>query len=280
MPLRRLRPPRLRTVLLCSNLAVVALPVAGLWALRLYESALVRQTQSEQVAQAAILASAMRQAVHVTMPGRDGPVLPPEPDPDTSPAADPVALDAGRALVPVLQDAQTVTLASLRITDRYGTVVASSGVDAGRSLAGWSEIARTLAGEPIVSTLRRREAASAVPGGISRTSPLRVVVSLPITDAAGAVIGAVLASRTPPSVVETVLGKWRSLTTLFALLASTGIVLAALVSRLLTLPLAQVIAQAETLAGGRRNHKAAPSRHAGSGSALGRAGPHGTDAGR
>ncbi len=29
-------PPRLRTVLLLSNLAILALPVAGLWARRLY----------------------------------------------------------------------------------------------------------------------------------------------------------------------------------------------------------------------------------------------------
>lgn len=268
-----MRRPRLRTVLLYSNLAVLALPVAGLWGLRLYESALVRQTQSELVAQAAILASVMRQAMHVTLPARDDgpvqpaaaalllaarhgldlavdPVLPPEPDARPAPPADPAALEAGRTLFPVLQDAQTVTLASLRITDRTGTVVASSGADAGRSLAAWSEIEQVLAGEPIVSTLRRREPAGVVPGGISRTSVLRVVVGLPVTDAAGEVIGAVLASRTPPSVIDILEGKWRPLAALAVLLIAIGAALAALVSRLVTRPIAHVVAQAETLAAG------------------------------
>ena len=52
----RLKRPRLRTLLLASNLVILALPLSGLWALRLYESALVRQTESELRAQAAVLA--------------------------------------------------------------------------------------------------------------------------------------------------------------------------------------------------------------------------------
>jgi hypothetical protein len=54
------RRPRLRTLLLLSNLVVLALPLSGLWALRLYESALIRQTEAELRAQAAVLAGAWR----------------------------------------------------------------------------------------------------------------------------------------------------------------------------------------------------------------------------
>ena len=36
--------PRLRTVLLLVNVVIVVLPLAGLWFMRLYESALIRQT--------------------------------------------------------------------------------------------------------------------------------------------------------------------------------------------------------------------------------------------
>ena len=47
-----MRLPRLRTLLVAVNLVVLALPLAGLGFLRLYESALIRQTEPELVAQA------------------------------------------------------------------------------------------------------------------------------------------------------------------------------------------------------------------------------------
>src|SRR5258708_24663717 len=52
--------PRLRTLLLLINLVILALPLAGLWFLRLYESALIRQTESELMAQAAVVAGAFK----------------------------------------------------------------------------------------------------------------------------------------------------------------------------------------------------------------------------
>jgi len=55
--------PRLRTILLAVNLMILALPLGGVTVLRLYESALVRQTESELVGQAAILAAAYRAAL-------------------------------------------------------------------------------------------------------------------------------------------------------------------------------------------------------------------------
>src|SRR5262245_23283759 len=52
--------PRLRTVLLAVNLALLALPLAGIWILRVYESALIRQTESELIGQAALIAAQFR----------------------------------------------------------------------------------------------------------------------------------------------------------------------------------------------------------------------------
>src|SRR5258708_3612963 len=194
----RFRSPRLRTVLLLSNLAILALPVAGLWALRLYESALLRQTESELIAQAAVLASVFREQLHIpsgaTAPGtplQPGPaalhmarrpgldfavdaVLPPQPEDEPGRPGDPAAVAAGLALTPVLRDAQLVTLAAFRITDRRGVIVATTGNDLGHSLLGWGEVARVLAGEPIVSSMHKRDPAPVVPGGISRTQGLRV----------------------------------------------------------------------------------------------------------
>ena len=58
-----MRAPRLRTVLLAINLLILLLPLGGIVALRVYESALVRQTESELVAQGAFVASAYRRAL-------------------------------------------------------------------------------------------------------------------------------------------------------------------------------------------------------------------------
>ena len=53
---------RLRTVLIGLNLIVLVLPLASIQVLRLYESALVRQTESELIAQGAFIAAAYRSA--------------------------------------------------------------------------------------------------------------------------------------------------------------------------------------------------------------------------
>jgi signal transduction histidine kinase len=120
-----------------------------------------------------------------------------------------------------------VTLASLRVTDRQGVIVATTGSDLGRSLAGWNEVARVLAGEPIFSGMQRRNPAQPVPGGISRTSGVRVFVALPVAAPGGAVAGAVVLSRTPNSLVDTVSGKRYELSVLFLLLIAGGAALAA-----------------------------------------------------
>jgi hypothetical protein len=184
MRLKLRRPPRLATLLLLSNMAVLALPISGLWALRLYESALVRQTESELIAQAAVVAGAFREELRrdtpnaaPSIPGApfppspatlslaqrpgldlaDDPVLPPPPDPVPAGPADPQALAIGQVLAPVLRDAQAVTLAALRVTDAHGIVVASTGGDLGLSLAGWQEVAKVLAGAPIATSMRHHE---------------------------------------------------------------------------------------------------------------------------
>lgn len=58
MGIVKLRRVRLRTILLLINLVILALPLGGISWLRLYESALIRQTESELIAQAAFVAAA------------------------------------------------------------------------------------------------------------------------------------------------------------------------------------------------------------------------------
>jgi signal transduction histidine kinase len=53
--------PRLRTVLLAINIVILLLPLGGIGALRLYESELVRRTESELISQGTLIGAAYRE---------------------------------------------------------------------------------------------------------------------------------------------------------------------------------------------------------------------------
>src|SRR5262249_24518701 len=153
--------------------AVLLLPFAGIGILRLYESALIRQTEAELMAQAAVLSAAYRvdwlehapAGALATMPkvglgwsataaaGRrwipllpqldlaEAPILPKPADaaPPARPA-DPVALQVAKSLHPIVHEAQRMTLAGIRILDTHGVVVAATqDEELGRSLAAQEE---------------------------------------------------------------------------------------------------------------------------------------------
>lgn len=280
------RKPRIRTVLLLVNLVLLALPLGGLWMLRLYESALVRQTETELVAQAAVIGAAYRAAwlreagaeaperlaALAVLPRPEGwaphlasldlardPVLPPPPEamPPLSPA-DRLARTAGEALVPVLAEAQRVTLAAMRVTDEAGIVVATTGGEGGRSLLGMEEVAAALEGEP-ASRLRARQTpvTAAVTGSISRVAPFRVFVALPIfagtaVDAGDHVIGAVLLSRTPASIRQALRGKRWELAGLALALLAVAAALAGFTAYTVSRPIRAVADQARAVASGAR----------------------------
>lgn len=66
---------RLRSILLLTNLVILALPLGGITWLRLYESALIRQTESELIAQAAFVAATYRAiAERLTAPDSGDPI--------------------------------------------------------------------------------------------------------------------------------------------------------------------------------------------------------------
>jgi signal transduction histidine kinase len=261
----RLTRPPLRLLLLASFLLVMALPLAGLWFLRIYESALVRQTESELIAQAAVVSGAWRAARAISAPGlsdaaldsarraaldlaRD-PALPPAPEPRRAAPPDPAAAEAGMWLASVLRDSQTVTLAAMRILDAAGAIVATTGNDLGLSMAGVPEVDQARAGHP-VSVLRFRERrAVEQPGGLSRTAALRVHVAMPIMDG-GRVDAVVLLSRTPRTLAQAISGKLPEIAVVAALLLAVASLLALAASRLITRPLSHVVAQARRIADG------------------------------
>ena len=287
MPLSsgRRRLPRLRTLLLLSNLLVLSLPLAGLYFLRLYESALIRQTEAELVAQAAVLAAAYRMEMQHRVPGGDSrapesvlpqaaldrvrragldlardPVLPPPPDPrPTALQPSVLAAETGQVLVPVLRDAQQVTLAAIRVLDERGVIVATTGKDLGQSLAAMDEVQGALRGEPVSNMRARVKPAEVVPQGISRASWLRVFVALPVLQD-GRVAAVVLLSRTPYTLGQAVWGKRFELGLLALGLLAAVVLLAVGASRLITRPFAQLIGQAKAVAMGEPDRFVPPAR--------------------
>ncbi|HZW75815.1 MAG TPA: histidine kinase dimerization/phospho-acceptor domain-containing protein [Caldimonas sp.] len=280
--------PRIRTVLLGANIVLLLLPLTGVWILHLYESALIRQTESELMAQAALLAASYRsawlaaggianselpQAQPITtdpyFPGQrafppliavldlsDDPVLPP-PDEATpaSVAVEPHAKAAGEQLQPVLREAQTLTLAAVRLVDRQGIVVATTAGELGLSLQQQYEVSAALSGAA-VSTLRRRAWKDPRPAldSFSRTSDLRVFVALPalLEDGAGneRVLGAVILSRTPRSITQALYAKRVPIAIMVLVLLGGGACIAWLIARLIAQPIAIVTREARRVAAG------------------------------
>ncbi len=261
-------------LLLLANLVVLALPLGGLLLLRVYESALVRQTETELVAQAAVLSAAYRVQRGALgplgdqepmtriasgpfeiarRPGLDlahDPVLPPAANPD--PAGPPAALAAvvGAALAPVLRASQSVTLSSLRITDAHGVVVASTGTDLGMSLANLEEVRRAMAGEFVTLLRARDHKATWIPEGISRGAMLRVHVAMPVVED-GRLLAVIVLSRTPADIMQAVWSKRQELGTLLIVVLAVGAGLAVAASRLITRPIGLVAAQARRVVDGR-----------------------------
>jgi signal transduction histidine kinase len=166
--------------------------------------------------------------------------------------ADAPALRAGQSLTPVLSEAQRMTLAGMRVMDRRGIVVASTGEAVGASLTGQEEVRRALKGEP-VSVIRGRAKGSA-PGYIPALdlgSTVRVFTAMPVVEG-DKIIGVILASRTPESIAEALYGKRWHLLGLLALLLVTVAAFAFIGVTMIARPLRAVTEQAKRTAGGER----------------------------
>ncbi len=258
-----MRPVRLRTVLLGLNLVVLALPIAGLVAFRVYEDQLVLGTEENLIGQCAIIAAAaeastkepgscarseaepryelLKPRLHLAK-ARLFPEAPAPQPTETKPA--PRWELVSSRLSRLLKESQRTTLAGYRLVDEAGVVVASSRGDIGTSLANRVEIRDALQGKP-VSLLRRRGMKHKPPplSSVSRAARVRVWVALPIKSD-GTVIGAVLAGRTPIALRQALyeirgrLALWLSLTILLAA------ALALAISHFVARPLREIASQA------------------------------------
>jgi len=276
--------PSIGTVLLLMNLTLLALPVSGLWVLRLYDSSLVRQTEAQLIAQSVTVAAQYRalwrdgggviaadwppvdpEWMHregfddpwlprsATLDLANDPVLPasPEAEPATAPP-DPVAARAGGTLNAILREVQLQTLAGIRVVDRAGLVVASTGEELGEVLVNRDEVRRALLGEP-VSVLRLRGKGPAPVGHslLGQGSAVRVVTALPVIEGQR-VIGVVVAARTPRSVGEVLAEKRLHLAGLLSLLVVAAATLSLLGWLAIGRPLRAVAERARRVSEGER----------------------------
>jgi two-component system, OmpR family, sensor histidine kinase ChvG len=201
---------RLRTILLGSFIFVAGLPGLSAIFLRVYENTLIRQTESEMIAQGVALAAAAGNRFadgaqdwqadnyfRPEPPGIDlnkGPYLPERPAPrPTALRSDEAALSLARAMEPVIVQTGRTTLASIILLDRQGTIL--TGNWTGLSLSHVPEVQAALAGK--TQTVLRRNGnyqARYAFEWLSRAAALRVHHARPII-VEGKVQGVLLLSR-------------------------------------------------------------------------------------
>jgi signal transduction histidine kinase len=278
-------PLRLRTLLIILGLASFGLPLAGLYPLRVYDNQLVRQTETELVAQGAVVSAAYGRALAARIPRerlmflygralpealleRHDPSEPFTPVPShlnvlaervrpraeparPGPLADADARAAGAEVEPLMRLAQRTTLAGMRIVDPQGVVVATSREEGGQSLLHREEVMRALAGEN-VSLLRERISDEAAPplSSLSRGTGVRVFVAMPVL-LENRVVGAVVLARTPQSLGKAFYQDRRYLAGAALVLLVAVFAVTLLMARYLVRPLQALTRQADEVAAGR-----------------------------
>ena len=271
---------KLRTILLAVSLAVLILPLGSIYVFRFYEGELVKQTESELIVQAALIAAVYKREVETLLKldtrvadygakvaleqVKDDYFRPVKPQLSLSnyrirsrPAdaavaeqqADKIAQEVGARLMPVLFDAQRTSLAGVRLVDWQGIVIGGR-EDLGKSLAHISEVKQALQGR-YGSAIRQRAVRRSQPplASISRGTGVRVFVAYPIL-AGDRLYGAVFLSRTPSSILEHLYGQKEKVILAAATVLLVVIALVVFTSYAIARPLHGLIDQTKRFAEG------------------------------
>lgn len=277
MPIALRYRPSLRLVLIGVNLFLLIIPVSSIYAFRLYENALIRETESELIAQGAYISALYGHTVAALAEENDYglPVEKPDPRmdahyniitptidlantvvqarrPESYPAtapADAVALKAAQQITPIVRAAMLTTLAGVRLTDQRGTIILGAD-EIGMSLLQVPEVRSALEGR-YTSVLRRRVSDSPNPAltSISRGNDIRVFVAMPVIHA-DRVVGSVLLSRSPRSVSKALYDDRQQVTIAGAIVVGIILLMALLTSRAISRPIQALIAQTQRVAQG------------------------------
>ena len=221
--------PSLGQVTVIMLLGVVMLPLVGLFFFRVLENQLVRETESELIAQSAVLAQVFAREIERAGEGVPrGRILPDDARPDPSRRFDPIlpsldltsddllparpdgrraltpspqALRVGRRMTTLGGEVQRVTLAGFRFLDANGVTIGGGG-ELGSSFAHVREVELALSGH-YASVIRSRIRDKPAPPlySISRGTKIRVFVAMPVV-LDQRVVGVVYASRTPNNIVK------------------------------------------------------------------------------
>ncbi|WP_332769730.1 sensor histidine kinase [Phenylobacterium sp.] len=269
---------RLRTILLSVLLFAAALPGLGAIGLRVYENALVRQTEAELVAQGAALAAVAGAGWPGARPNapppphdRPGDYYRPEPTsidlyaspilaerPASAPAAppDPRAVAIAARLAPVIAETTRTTLASVILLDGRGVI--ADGRPGGGSLAALPEVKAALTGGAR-TVIRRNGDYHPVYSfeWLSRASAVRLHHARPVV-ADGRVVGVLLLSRSPRALFRGLYEDRGKIAIGVAGIFGMLIVLSGLVSRGVTRPIEALSAASREVAAGRGGMPATP----------------------
>ena len=263
---------KLRSIFLAVSLFVLFLPLGGIYFLRIYENELVKQTELELISQAALISAVYKREIDtmtvgqkrqehgikiIALPAVDDYYSPiraelnlgaseikprPQEAQRTPIRADPLALEAGSRLSPLLLDAQRTTLSGVRILDHQGIVVGGR-ADIGLSFAHLEEVQRARSGR-YTSSIRKRTIyrPTRAFASISRGTGIRVFVAFPIL-VDDRLLGVALLSRTPQSILEHLYNQKEKVFVLASIVLVLAVVLVIFTSYTVARPLHALIQQ-------------------------------------
>ncbi len=266
--------PRLAFILFSVNVLVLALPVAGFLLLRVYESSLLRQTESGLITQGVLIAATyeattrrlaideadFKQLIKPvdTLSKSVLPTLTPQLDlasiklMDSAPLAVPMAVDppllayyAGAVMHPILQKSLEVTGAEIDVVDAAGQVIASTSLDIGVSLRHREELIDALSGRTSAVLRRQPNDKAKIPAWLSffsRSANLDVHLALPILNDEG-LLGAVLLHKTPITLITAFKGKGLQVLVAVVVIMATIVMLSLFTSFTISQPVQSLIAQ-------------------------------------
>jgi two-component system sensor histidine kinase CreC len=272
-------------------LSVLVLPLIGLIFFRLYENQLVRQTESELIAQGALMAAVYQSAIAqapddafpigvdrplhdpaVEIDERYAPILPKldlassrilGPRPNAQIAVSPPSAEAlriGAELTPLIEQTQRTTLTGFRLLDADGRVVGGRG-DIGQSFAHMEEVRDALQGR-FSAVMRMRDDDSPPPPlySISRGAKIRVFVAFPVF-VNDQLRGVVYVSRTPDNILRNLYRERDKVAAaaIAALLAALAI--GAVFVRTIARPMRELAQRAEAITKGQTEAIGPLSRH-------------------
>lgn len=282
--------PTLSMIVFTVLIAVMALPLVGLFFFRLYENQIIRQTESELISQSAVLAAILVREVETAI--ADGIVLGAQRPADLKPrqgerfqpvlpsldlASDEVRDRRPPGVLPVVpasaafvkigtlmsalaDQTQKVTLAGFRILDPNGIVIGGSS-EVGLALDHVEEVASALRGR-YRSVLRVRISDEPPPPvySLSRGTGIRVFAAFPVF-VGDRVAGVIYTSRTPSNILKHLYEERRKVAlaafTILGVTFLTGFIFL----RVITRPIHGLIRYTAQIGYGRQDSARLPAHH-------------------